>query len=65
LSCEEVLVKILTTAPAVDTHPLWFLEEVARPIQSSVVNGAANVHRVPPLVAAYVSQRLSGAKNEK
>ncbi len=65
LSFDEVVVTIFTAPPGIDTIPLWFLKEVGRPNQASVVNVVATVVILLSLIPVYVSQRLARAQEEE
>ncbi|MEB4613893.1 ABC transporter permease [Leucobacter sp. M11] len=63
LSFDEIVVTIFTAPPGVDTLPLWFMNQMARPNEGSLVNVVATVIILLSLIPVYFSQRMS-AKSE-
>ncbi len=59
LSFDEVYVTIFTAPPGVDTLPLWFMNQMARPNEANVVNVVATVVILASFIPVWVSQRLS------
>jgi len=60
LSFDEIVVTTFTTAPGLQTLPLWIFDNLFRPNQAPVVNVVAAVLIVGSIVPIWVSQRLSG-----
>lgn len=60
LSFDEIVVTTFTTAPGLQTLPLWIFDNLFRPNQAPVVNVVAAVLIVASIGPIWVSQRLSG-----
>ena len=63
LSFDEVVVTIFTAPPGVETLPLWFMNQMARPNEANQVNVVATIIILLSLIPVYFSQRAqSGAE---
>ena len=60
LSFDEIVVTTFTTAPGLQTLPLWIFDNLFRPNQAPVVNVVAAVLVVASLLPIWAAQRLSG-----
>jgi putative spermidine/putrescine transport system permease protein len=58
LSFDEVVVTTFTTAPGVQTLPLWIFSNLFRPNQAPVVNVVAVILIVVAVVPVWLAQRL-------
>jgi len=65
LSFDEVYVTIFTAPPGVDTLPLWFMNQMARPNEANVVNVVATVVILASFIPVWVSQRLTRDVDER
>lgn len=65
LSFDEVYVTIFTAPPGVDTLPLWFMNQMARPNEANVVNVVATVVILASFIPVWVSQRLARDVDER
>ena len=59
LSFDEIVVTTFTTAPGLNTLPIWIFENLFRPNQAPVVNVVAAALIVLSLIPIWASQRLS------
>jgi putative spermidine/putrescine transport system permease protein len=60
LSFDEIIVTTFTSAPGVQTLPLWIFGNLFRPNQAPVVNVVAAALIVASVLPVWVAQRLSG-----
>ncbi len=60
LSFDEIIVTTFTSAPGVQTLPLWIFENLFRPNQAPVVNVVAAALVVLSVLPVWLAQRLSG-----
>jgi putative spermidine/putrescine transport system permease protein len=60
LSFDEIVVTTFTTAPGLQTLPLWIFDNLFRPNQAPVVNVVAAVLVLLSVVPIWAAQRLSG-----
>jgi putative spermidine/putrescine transport system permease protein len=60
LSFDEIVVTTFTTAPGLQTLPLWIFDNLFRPNQAPVVNVVAAALILVSVVPIWVAQRLSG-----
>ncbi|HYT09192.1 MAG TPA: ABC transporter permease [Mycobacteriales bacterium] len=60
LSFDEIVVTTFTTAPGLQTLPLWIFDNLFRPNQAPVVNVVAAVLILLSVVPIWAAQRLSG-----
>ncbi|MGO2519607.1 MAG: ABC transporter permease [Microbacterium sp.] len=65
LSFDEVYVTIFTAPPGVDTLPLWFMNQMARPNEANVVNVVATVVILASFIPVWISQRLARDVDER
>ena len=59
LSFDEIVVTTFTTAPGVQTLPLWIFQNLFRPNQAPVVNVVAAVLIVAAVIPVWAAQRLT------
>jgi putative spermidine/putrescine transport system permease protein len=59
LSFDEIVVTTFTTAPGLETLPLWIFDNLFRPNQAPIVNVVAAVLIVFAVLPVWVAQRLS------
>ena len=60
LSFDEIVVTTFTTAPGLQTLPLWIFNNLFRPNQAPVINVVAAALIVLSVVPIWAAQRLSG-----
>jgi putative spermidine/putrescine transport system permease protein len=60
LSFDEIVVTTFTTAPGLQTLPLWIFNNLFRPNQAPVVNVVAAVLVLASVLPIWAAQRLSG-----
>ena len=60
LSFDEIVVTTFTTAPGLQTLPLWIFDNLFRPNQAPVVNVVAAVLVLVSVVPIWAAHRLSG-----
>ncbi|MCU1589264.1 MAG: putative spermidine/putrescine transport system permease protein [Frankiales bacterium] len=60
LSFDEIIVTTFTSAPGVQTLPLWIFANLFRPNQGPVVNVVAAVLVLLSIVPVWLAQRVSG-----
>ena len=65
LSFDEVVVTIFTAPPGVETLPLWFMNQMARPNEANQVNVVATIIILLSLIPVYFSQKASEAADPK
>ena len=61
LSFDEIVVTTFTTAPGLQTLPLWIFDNLFRPNQAPVVNVVAVVLILLSVVPIWISQKLAGS----
>ena len=62
LSFDEIVVTTFTTAPGLQTLPLWIFDNLFRPNQAPVINVVAVLLIVLSVVPIWAAQRLSGSE---
>lgn len=65
LSFDEVVVTIFTAPPGVETLPLWFMNQMARPNEANQVNVVATVIILLSLIPVWLSQRAQSKTDAK
>ena len=65
LSFDEVVVTIFTAPPGVETLPLWFMNQMARPNEANQVNVVATIIILLSLIPVYFSQKAQSASDAK
>jgi putative spermidine/putrescine transport system permease protein len=61
LSFDEIVVTTFTTAPGLQTLPLWIFDNLFRPNQAPVVNVVAAALVLLSVIPIWAAQRLSGS----
>jgi putative spermidine/putrescine transport system permease protein len=62
LSFDEIVVTTFTTAPGLQTLPLWIFDNLFRPNQAPVVNVVAVLLILVSVIPIWAAQRLSGSE---
>jgi putative spermidine/putrescine transport system permease protein len=63
LSFDEIIVTTFTTAPGLQTLPIWIFNNLFRPNQAPVINVVAALLVALSIVPIWAAQRLSGSES--